>query len=202
MENQVNTDNQNSQQVGQNTTSQTYNQISQIPAASVSLESQSLATSAMEIKPGGAWARFWAAVVDSLVLGVLFIPIVIVFELLSSGQISFSPEVRSNLENNTTLGIIAILLILAYYIGFTAQRGATPAKKLYKLKVVKYKNKEKVSYRQAIIREVLKLILFSIPILGALFYLINGLFIVFSKQKRGIHDLIAGTQVIREVNIG
>lgn len=49
------------------------------------------------------------------------------------------------------------------------------------------------------IREVLKLILFRIPVLGALVYLISGLLIVFSKEKRGIHDLMAGTQVIEEV---
>ncbi len=38
---------------------------------------------------------------------------------------------------------------------------------------------------------------FGLPVVGVLFYVANGLTVVLSKEKRGWHDLAAGTQVLK-----
>ena len=65
------------------------------------------------------------------------------------------------------------------------------------LKVVKSDTGQNLTYIQSALREVTKFGLMIIPLLGRLFYLINGLMILFSKQKKGIHDRVANSRVLR-----
>jgi uncharacterized RDD family membrane protein YckC len=146
--------------------------------------------------PAGAWGRFWATVIDSLYLFlvsyVLFIPIALV-----SGTSVQAITQFDQIEHNIIFGIIYLLLYFIYSVSFTVSRGATPGKDAYGFQVVRYQTTDKVRYVAAIIRESIKTVIVLIPIIGGLIYFINGLVIIFSKEKRGFHDLAAGTQVLK-----
>ena len=145
-----------------------------------------------EVKPAGAWARFWANFIDSMVLSLPVVIIVFVWSLITQSDITL---IRS-IENNNIFIIILLLCYFSYYIYLTTARGSTVGKDAYGLKVVKYGTEQNLTYIQSTLRELVKFGLVVIPLLGGLFYLINGLVIIFSKQKRGVHDRVVSSQVL------
>ena len=146
----------------------------------------------LEIKPGGAWARFWASVIDGMIFGLPAIVIVSIWYLIIGTRIS-----KGSIETNLAYTIIILASYIIYYVYLTSKKGTTIGKDAYGLKVVKYLTNEKISYWRGIVRELTKVGILIIPIIGGLFYFINGIVIIFSKQKRGLHDLAANSQVVR-----
>ena len=68
-------------------------------------------------------------------------------------------------------------------------RGATPGKKFVHIKIVDAKTFEDINNTQAITR--------SFGYLASTFaFLIGFLMVAFRKDKRGLHDLLAGTVVV------
>ena len=84
---------------------------------------------------------------------------------------------------------ILLTALMAYYVIFWTWQGATIGKMLLRIKVVNAKDGAPVSMKQAWLR-----------ILGyiaaALTLSIGFIMIDFRKDKKGLHDIIAGTQVI------
>lgn len=153
----------------------------------------------VEVKPAGAWSRFWAFVIDGLVFGIFALLAIFLLAAVSGSPISFRGSVTDNIESHPVLAIAGWLILplyLGYFVYLTYKKGATIGKDAYGLKVVKYKTSENVSLGQAIIREIFK-VLYLIPLLGSLLYFIVGLIIIFSKEKRSIPDFLAKTQVLR-----
>ena len=70
-------------------------------------------------------------------------------------------------------------------------RGATPGKKLVHIKIVDAKTFEDIGNKQAITRS-----LGYIP--STLLFLSGFIMVIFRKDKRALHDLIADTAVIYE----
>ena len=149
-----------------------------------------------EIKPSSTYARWASNLLDGIYLGLISIPIFIVFELLINGGLSIDNKVINELENNAYLQIIVLIGLFTYSVGFNVNKGATPGKSSYGLQIVKYGTMEKMGYGRAFVRELLKLVSY-IPVLGTIYFIINVIIILFSKQKRTIYDLIVGTQVIK-----
>lgn len=154
---------------------------------------------ATDIKPAGAWGRFWAFFIDGLVFGIFGIFIVFLLAAISGSPVSFRGSVIDNIGNHPSLSIAGLLFIplyLFYFTYFTFKKGATAGKEAYGFRVVTYKTTQPVSLGQAIKREIFK-VLYFIPLLGNLLYIIVGLGIIFSHDKRGLPDHLAGTQVVR-----
>ena len=84
------------------------------------------------------------------------------------------------------LNLVAIL----YYVVPTAISGKTIGKKVCGIRVVSERGK--VGFLRAILRETVGKWISAI-ILG-----IGFLMVAFHKEKRGLHDLIAGTWVIKD----
>ena len=87
------------------------------------------------------------------------------------------------------LWFLGILIGATYTIGFWTAAAATPGKMLMKLKVVD-ENGEPVQIDKAILRYIGYWV-------SAIILLIGYLMIAFRQDNRGLHDLIAGTNVIR-----
>ena len=149
-----------------------------------------------EVNPGSAYSRWASSLLDSIYLGLGAIPVFIIFELLLNGKLSIEKEVINQLENNTVLQIFGIIALFTYVVGFNVKKGATLGKAGYHLKIVKYGTMEYMSYGRAFARELLKIISY-IPVIGTVYFIINAIMIMFTKQKRPIYDLIAGTQVVK-----
>lgn len=143
----------------------------------------------LSYKPAGAWARFWASVIDGMVLVAPAILVAAIFYLFKGKQISFS-----DLTTTNEFGWTLLVLYFPYYIYTTATKGATIGKDAYGLSVVRNETNIRISFMQSFLRELIKFGLIVVPVIGNIYYFLNGLIILFTK--RGIHDRITKTQVI------
>jgi len=120
----------------------------------------------------GFWIRLAAYIVDATVVGILTLPILIAID--AQGALS-------------SIATIAIAVI--YTVGFWSAMGATPGKMAVGVKIVG-RDGEPLHAGQAFLRYVGYIV--STLTLG-----IGFLMIAFTGQKRGIHDYVAGTVVVK-----
>ena len=132
------------------------------------------------VRYAGFWVRFLANIIDSLVLGI---PVAIAAWILSGFKSTDSTLVQ-------TLYYIITLVIIAYL--WTKWGGRTPGKKMMGIKVVSFPGYGPLSYSKSTIRY---LIGYTV---STLLLMIGFIMIAFRNDKRGLHDLIAGTCVIYE----
>jgi uncharacterized RDD family membrane protein YckC len=83
-----------------------------------------------------------------------------------------------------------LLVAVTYFVGLTAHRGQTLGKYACGLRVVS-QHHESLSVSKTLLRETLGKLLSGVPFLLGFFW------VGFSKSKRGWHDYVAGTRVIR-----
>ena len=92
--------------------------------------------------------------------------------------------------------IVALIIVpLAYFPWFWARDGSTPGMRMFGLRVVRDRDGGPISGGQAILR------LIGYWIDGFVFYL-GYIWILIDKRKRGWHDLIAGTVVVKTHRLG
>jgi uncharacterized RDD family membrane protein YckC len=84
------------------------------------------------------------------------------------------------------------VVTLGYFPWFWVRDGATPGMKMQNLRVVRDADGGPLSVGQAILR------LIGYWVSGAVFYL-GFIWIFIDKRRRGWHDLIAGTVVIKQL---
>ena len=157
-----------------------------------------------KVKYAGFWIRLIASFLDTFFLAL---PIGIVIYFLSNGKWFDFTQYQQNLQmamsgNSHALDnqphtslkwefLFEISVLIVTILFWDNWRGATPGKKFLHVKIVDAKTFEDITNKQAITRS-----LAYIPSL--LLFGIGFLMIAFRKDKRGLHDLIAGTAVIYE----
>lgn len=130
----------------------------------------------------GFWIRFWAYMIDLLVIsslnGILIYPLFEFFSLTNKNSM-FSP-----------VSIATTVIFFAYFVLMTKFLKQTLGKMIFGLKVVSVKegnmNWGTILFRELIGRYISKTIWIG--------YLITA----FTPKKQGIHDFFADTQVIHE----
>lgn len=136
------------------------------------------------MKPALATARAIAAVIDILI----FVLILTVLLVISEAAGADATEQFTDTEN-----IEANLLILAgycaYYILFEWLTGASPGKRLLKLRVVMMDGSP-VDASAAFIRNLIR------PLDSMFFYLVGFIFVVMTRSNQRIGDKAAKTLVI------
>lgn len=138
--------------------------------------------------PAGLGRRFWARVIDGMICGA-------VGSLLS---FFVFPEHYPFLVT----GLFSGVLIFGYFVLFETNSGATPGKRLFKLRVYGPDGLSTPTAGQSAIRNLFTL-LQMVPYLGPLLFFATGVVIAVtikdSPTKQGKHDELAGgTQVIRQ----
>lgn len=147
-------------------------------------QEQSIQTS-LENQPqyAGFGRRFFASSLDGIISTVISYII-----LLPLGWNPFQVRVGSSAHWTSVListFVGALYLILFWVNG----KGATPGKKLFGIKIVQV-NDSPINYSKAILRW-LGYIVSGLPLF------LGYLWIIWDKEKRGWHDKIAGTKVIK-----
>ncbi len=154
----------------------------------------------------GFWIRFVASILDTLFLAL---PIGIFIYFLSDGnwfdfsqyQQNISYAVSGNAQKalasqpktSTEWELVFQLSVLLTTLLFWKRwRGATPGKKIVHVKVVDAKTFQDINNKQAIIRSIGY-------IASTLTFLVGFFMAAFREDKRGLHDLIAGTAVIYDL---
>ena len=121
-----------------------------------------------DVQYAGFMIRLGAAIIDSLITGI---PAAIITSF-------------------TDIPALGTLLSVVYYILFTYYRGQTPGKMILRLHVVDADG-NRPNLKQVLIREVIG------KAISALALLIGYLWIIWDPKKRGWHDHIAGTYVVK-----
>jgi uncharacterized RDD family membrane protein YckC len=138
---------------------------------------------------GGFGERLVAYIVDIVITGIVILVVAVLGGLAVAGGAAS--------ENNILTGtgivvlVLALLIIpLAYFPYFWARDGQTPGMRMLGLRVVRDVDGGPISGGQAILR------LIGYWVSGAVFY-IGYIWIFIDKRRRGWHDLIAGTVVVK-----
>ncbi len=142
-------------------------------------------------EPAGFGVRLIAAVVDGMILGIPLFLTTLVWGTFALGATDTGPRALPSFG----VPLIAIafpMLCLIYFVFFWGYRGATPGKSLLAIVVESEDGESPIGYQRAALRALGYVA--SLLIMGLGFALI-----AFSDDKRGLHDRIAGTRVMRNL---
>jgi uncharacterized RDD family membrane protein YckC len=147
------------------------------------------------MKYAGFWIRFWASMIDTIIMLFILAPLMISIYGLNSMSTQISSEDMSYYASSYSFQtdggsfflnyILPAIVILAFWFF----KSATPGKMLTKLTIVDAKSGKKPTLVQFILRYV-GYFLSSIFLLGFIW-------VAFDKRKQGWHDKIAGTVVLQ-----
>ena len=156
-----------------------------------------------EVRYAGFWIRFIASFLDTLFLAL---PLGILVYFISDGQWFDFAQYQQNIQmaingNPYALNhqpdtsfkwelVFEFSVLIVTILFWDYWRGATPGKKFVHIKIVDAKTFEDITNKEAIAR--------SLGYIPSMFFFIGFLMVAFRKDKRALHDLIAGTAVVYE----
>lgn len=141
---------------------------------------------------GGFFRRCWAFLVDMIALG--FFSLLLLFLSALGYRVGLAAH-QSSASWESEQGLLSVLLgawiilVCGYFVVLHRLEGRTVGKWLFGLRVVGA-NQGPITYGQALIRWIIAVL--TAPLL------LGFLRILWNREKRGWHDLLAGTWVIRE----
>jgi uncharacterized RDD family membrane protein YckC len=137
-------------------------------------------------EPGGLLPRFFARVVDGVIVGVVGFIVLFVLHMQSSILVT---------------GLFTGLLMFIYFVAFEVTQGSTPGKKLFGLSVRGPGAAARPDLQQSAVRNVftlLPIVPFIGGLLGVIAIIVIAVTISSSPTKQGKHDHLAGdTQVVK-----
>ena len=136
--------------------------------------------------------RFAGAFIDSLINAAVILPMGFAIGLYSTG-----PD-KPGIIQTMGIGLIGFAIFVAIHWTFLNATGQTIGKKVAKTRIVTLAGKKPgmgdlIGKRYAFMNLV-----GIIPLVGGILSLVNVLF-VFRKDRRCLHDLIGGTQVVQMI---
>jgi uncharacterized RDD family membrane protein YckC len=170
------------------------------PAAPAYAAAPAVAYSAVPTAPyGGFWIRLLAHLIDHVILGAVAAPLF--FILVFPAMLRVINEAERNQEPSPEL-IVAIMSSVFIYVvlAFVGQWlyealltsstwQGTVGKRVLRLKVVDEAG-NRIGFGRATGR-------FFAKILSSMFFCIGFIMVGFTDRKRGLHDMLAGTLVMR-----
>jgi uncharacterized RDD family membrane protein YckC len=145
------------------------------------------AGAAAAVRYGGFWRRFWACMLDGLVLGLVSM---LVYGAAIAIVRSLSPEIEDPAKALLIPQLVADAMIKAFYfIYFHALTGQTVGMLALGLKVVN-RTGDTIGFGRAAVRYLGSFI-------SLLFAGLGFAWIAFDGRKQGWHDKMAGSFVVR-----
>lgn len=156
-----------------------------------------VSTEGARYRVAGFWRRAAASVID----GVLLVPPVLLFggasalvagqNLPRPGELGPSYVVQLAVDGGAS-GVVALamsaLVVVLYVVTYTAMRGRTPGQRAMSVHVIDIYGAAP-SVGRALLRTLATVL--SVVLCG-----LGVAWIAFSREKRGLHDLLAGTYVV------
>lgn len=133
-----------------------------------------------EAELASRFQRLRAAIIDVMIYAVAFLPFAVFMH---------KPAVGMSLSALVFFGIIGWNGVLL------ARHGQTIGKKASGIRIVRTDDSDASFSRLFFMRMILTWVIGSVPVIGAVFSLVNVLFI-FRDDRRCIHDLICDTKVV------
>lgn len=139
---------------------------------------------------GGFWLRVVAYIIDAIILNI---GLGIVGAILGISLIPADPARMDPAAAMSQMGTFQAIAVVASWLYFSlmesSPRGATVGKMVVGLRVVD-EHGQRISFLRATGR-------FFAKIISALILLIGYLMVAFTDRKRGLHDIMAGTLVVK-----
>lgn len=136
----------------------------------------------------GFFVRLAAYIIDWLVVGIALLAVKVPLWISSFANPN-NLLVRNFIFRYSIADIVIYVLMVTYFILPTYYAGRTLGKRLLQLKVISVEDRSmtffEVAYRETVGK-----------FLSGILFGVGYLMIVIDKQKRGIHDLLADTEVI------
>ena len=144
---------------------------------------------------GGFWIRLVAHVLDGIILGVLYVPLFLIFflpTLLKSINHINAEEPPVELFGALLLMVPLLWVMQWLYDALTTSSSwqGTVGKKVFRMKVTDEAG-NRISFGRASGR-------FFGKLLSGMIMNIGFIMIAFTERKQGLHDLLAGTFVVRD----
>ncbi|MBI5709994.1 MAG: RDD family protein [Candidatus Eisenbacteria bacterium] len=146
------------------------------------------------VRYGGFWRRFWAWVVDGILLNAVFIPLSLMagLPLLGWGDTEdLDPDrLFAFVGSFVAIGLVRTILSWLYFaLMESSSKQATVGKMALGIRVTDLAGR-RISFARATGR------CFG-AILSGLLFGIGFLMVAFTEKKQGLHDIMAGTLVVR-----
>ncbi|GAK12937.1 RDD family protein [Geomicrobium sp. JCM 19039] len=136
---------------------------------------------------GGFWLRLWAYLLDLIVVGSVNGLLISPIFILSDANPEF-------LTIFTVHGILTSIMAYVYFLLMTKFFGQTLGKMAFGLRVVSV-GLTKPTWGEVFTREVPGRMIHRVLVITNIMYVVVG----FHPQKAGVHDLLADTRVVRDV---
>ncbi|OGF67428.1 MAG: hypothetical protein A2Y62_15825 [Candidatus Fischerbacteria bacterium RBG_13_37_8] len=153
---------------------------------------------AFKKQPAGFWIRLLAYFIDgailSIIMGIIGGITIGLFILLKWNDIKTDPAALQSplfLLLTTLCTLLCSAISIYYILSGPAKKGATPGKRILGLKIYTVDGQSPIGWKIAFMR------LLGYLVSGFILY-IGFLMIAFRTDKRGLHDLIAKTIVVKE----
>lgn len=137
------------------------------------------------------WARLFGSLIDGVISIIIIFPI-----MFYSGYWEKAMSGAVQVSHTILIAALAFVLFFIIHGYLLAKNGQSIGKKLVGTKIVSVNTDNILPLSKVVFLRYLPIAVVSnIPIVGGLFVLLDSL-LVFRKNKRCVHDLIAGTKVI------
>ncbi|MBF0491318.1 MAG: RDD family protein [Deltaproteobacteria bacterium] len=145
--------------------------------------------------PGGFWIRFVAAFIDGFALGFVMLLInspyyYLLFKAIVSNPENANAAIASLYLYKIFSMVINAVLGYFYMAWFNKNKGGTLGKLALGLRVVDFQTGQNIGYGKSLVRHLGMILNYFTLFIG---FIMAGV----RQDKRGLHDLIAGTQVIK-----
>ncbi|MGF2617388.1 RDD family protein [Rossellomorea vietnamensis] len=135
------------------------------------------------VELGGFWMRFWAYILDLIVISS--IGRLIVYPIFRAMDLSLMKD-----DMFAPISILSAIIFYGYFVLMTKYFGQTLGKMAFGLKVIELDGKP-LQWSTILFRELIG------RFISASFFVLY-IVVAFTNKKQGIHDLFADTTVIRE----
>ncbi|TYS19755.1 RDD family protein [Rossellomorea vietnamensis] len=135
------------------------------------------------VELGGFWMRFWAYLLDLIVISS--IGRLIVYPIFRALDLSLMKD-----DMFAPISILSAIIFYGYFVLMTRYFGQTLGKMAFGLKVIELDGKT-LQWSTILFRELIG------RFISASFFVLY-IVVAFTNKKQGIHDLFADTTVIRE----
>jgi uncharacterized RDD family membrane protein YckC len=139
------------------------------------------------------WARFAGNFIDSLIIGIVLIPIVYFaggFDMMMESQ-----PAEPSLAQNVGAAIAGLAVYAVVNWKSLEKDGQTVGKRIMGTKIVFLDGTQAGAADVVLKRYAVYLLLPHVPYVGGVISLI-GLLLIFGGQQRCLHDRVAGTKVV------
>ena len=152
--------------------------------------------STLELEPASRWLRLGAILLDNIIGGLLISPGLCVMAVAG--------VFAQNNPSNTPLALagvgifgITVLILMTIQIYLLTTRGQTMGKKLLSIKIVSFDDETNPGFVKAfLLRAFVNGMIGCIPVIG-IAYSLTDIFFIFRNDRRCLHDLLAGTKVVK-----